>query len=304
MDAARNPPPDFVIIGMPRASTTSLYETLSKHPQLSPSRRKETNYFARDLSQEQVEQKIKQGYRTVKPLSRTAYRALFKDAKADQLRFEASASYIYSRTAPHAILEENPRCKALLVLREPTSWVASYYQHLKREYREDLPIEEAYERSKQGTRTSYPRYRKQHSVYHYYQRAVPTKLVAEWKEAFGDQLMITTMRHVQNEWPEFRAELAAFLGIEDRPIELVHSSASSEPRLPLPAMRLLNSIPMERRTRLPLYPRLSKLYRRRGLKPTTREPWRPPKSDFAERVREMETITGLPLMETWGYDKL
>lgn len=40
--------PNFIIIGAPKAGTTSLYHYLSEHPQVFMSEPKEVNYFSRE----------------------------------------------------------------------------------------------------------------------------------------------------------------------------------------------------------------------------------------------------------------
>ena len=49
MDPEASEVPSFIIGGTPKAGTSSLFDWLSRHPQVAPSRQKEINYFDRNF---------------------------------------------------------------------------------------------------------------------------------------------------------------------------------------------------------------------------------------------------------------
>lgn len=299
MESERSPP-DFVIIGMPKAGTTSLHEALAEHPRLAAAAFKEPHYFARDLNEEDE----RDGRFDAREKTWDEYVGYFAGAKPGQLRFESSTHYVYSTQAPRLILEKNPQCRAILILREPTSWIVSYYQELVKTRVEDLPIGEAYALSKTHTRDSYPKRHTRHSDYGYYDRAVPLDGARRWKRAFDERLLILTMDELTQEWEATRARILAFLGVEDRAIELPRSNPSARIRNPKLSAFIDRLEPHRLRGALgPVYRTASRIYRRAAFQQVAKPEWKPPKADFAERVRAMEDITGLPLATTWGYDE-
>jgi hypothetical protein len=119
-----------VIIGVNKAGTTSLFVSLSTHPDVAPSSIKETRFFL----------PARYGH----PLSTPAdWDAYFADEGERRVRLEATPSYFYGgaavATAMRARLTD-PR--ALLVLREPVSRAISFftYQKIRLRFPADYPI--------------------------------------------------------------------------------------------------------------------------------------------------------------------
>jgi hypothetical protein len=123
---------DAVIAGVNKAGTTSLFVSLSTHPDVTPSAIKETRYFL--------------PARYGKPLEPfSVYERYFADAPERPLRLEATPSYFYGGTAvaeAMAAALTNPRI--LVVLREPVSRAISFftYQKVRLRFPEDLTFEE------------------------------------------------------------------------------------------------------------------------------------------------------------------
>ena len=122
---AAKPPPDVVIVGAPKCGTTSLYNYLSGHPGVFASTIKEPNFFCLDTP----------GLRIV---NRWAdYGGLFRSARAEQLRLEASTAYLLSPVAVPAILEANPRAKIIVAVRDPIEMIVSYHAQKLYAFEED-----------------------------------------------------------------------------------------------------------------------------------------------------------------------
>ncbi|MBR8830901.1 MAG: hypothetical protein N5P05_000175 [Chroococcopsis gigantea SAG 12.99] len=112
--------PDFMIIGAPKAGTTSLYAYLCQHPQICMSSRKETQFFALD-------EKYNQGLEW--------YSSLFTSAEPGQICGEASTDYtkypLYPETASR-IAQILPDVKLIYIMRNPVDRAYSYYTHVNR----------------------------------------------------------------------------------------------------------------------------------------------------------------------------
>jgi hypothetical protein len=109
------PIPDFFIVGAFKSGTTALYDYLRLHPQVFMPFHKEPLFFGDDLS------------RRYGRMTRAQYEALFADAKAGQRVGEASAWYLYSRSAAREIRGASPQAQIIVMLRNPVD--VMYAQH-------------------------------------------------------------------------------------------------------------------------------------------------------------------------------
>ena len=105
--------PDFIIIGVQKGGTTSLFNYLSQHPQISLSRVKEVHYF--DVGyQFGVE-----WYQQFFPLEKDRH---------GKLVGEASPYYIFHPLAAQRIKQDLPSIKIIILLRNPIVRAYSNFQ--------------------------------------------------------------------------------------------------------------------------------------------------------------------------------
>ncbi|MEB3340185.1 tetratricopeptide repeat protein [Okeania sp.] len=116
-------PANFLIIGVGKGGTTSLYNYITKHPQILPSIKKEIHfwsfYFHRGIDWYQAH---------FPPIS---------DSKKF-LTGEASTTYFDAEYAPCRIFHFFPKIKLILILRNPVDRAVSHYYHqvrLNQEFR-------------------------------------------------------------------------------------------------------------------------------------------------------------------------
>jgi hypothetical protein len=147
-------PPDFLIIGAQKAGTTSLYEYLTKHPQVVGNKGwKEVRYF--DLPENHDK-----GF--------AWYLSNFpsKLEKGHRLTFDASPSYLYFPHIPQLIKQELGNIKMIAILRNPVdraysawqmyhSFFDNSHQHLK-EIADERTFTQAVEDELAGKTASYP----------------------------------------------------------------------------------------------------------------------------------------------------
>src|SRR4051794_29508348 len=114
---ALGPIPDFFIVGHAKSGTTALYEMLMQHPQIFLPASKEPWFFASEL-RERTPPRPEGTPRTLEE-----YRAWFADAAPGQRVGEASALYLWSRTAAAAIAAVQPDAKIIALFREPASFL-------------------------------------------------------------------------------------------------------------------------------------------------------------------------------------
>jgi hypothetical protein len=123
---------DAIIAGVNKAGTTSLFVSLSTHPDVAPSSIKETRFFL--------------PARYGKPLPPAAeWDAYFADAGDRPVHLEATPSYLYGGAAvAEAMRERLVDPNVLVVVREPVSRAISFftYQKIRLRFPADYPITE------------------------------------------------------------------------------------------------------------------------------------------------------------------
>jgi hypothetical protein len=124
--------PQFLIIGAARSGTTALYEYLTEHPGLFLTDPKEPHYYAFAGARPAF---TGPGDReTINRLAvtdRAAYRELYRGARRDQLRGEASVSTLYYPAAVARLRDEVPDAKLICVLRDPADRAFSAYTFMR-----------------------------------------------------------------------------------------------------------------------------------------------------------------------------
>ena len=114
--------PNFIIVGAPKAGTTSLYHYLSEHPQVFMSEPKEVNFF----SKEEIESQDLY-YKDFKALDFKSYKKLFNKAEGKIAIGEGSVSYLFYPKTPEKIKDSIPNVKIIILLRNPLDRGYSHY---------------------------------------------------------------------------------------------------------------------------------------------------------------------------------
>jgi hypothetical protein len=118
--------PAFFIVGAFKCGTTALYEYLRQHPQVFMPFHKEPLFFGDDLT------------RRYGRMSREQYEGLFRDAQPDQQAGEASAWYLYSRSAATEIRAYAPDARIIVMLRNPVDVMYAQHSQLLFNVEEDI----------------------------------------------------------------------------------------------------------------------------------------------------------------------
>ena len=132
--------PTFMLIGAPKAGSTSLFEYLGQHPDVHTSRLKEPRYFAFDGQRPP-------GLEGATWVVDTwdDYLALFADARPDQARGEASVVYLHSAGVIERVQAQVPDVRLLVILRHPVEAIWSHYLMARALQQETRPIEQMIE---------------------------------------------------------------------------------------------------------------------------------------------------------------
>ena len=107
--------PDFIVIGAQRCGTTTIFQTLSQHPQVRrPVAEKGTDYFTLNYTRGMS------WYRSRMPLAHTG-----RNAKV----FEACTYYMFHPLAIERLARDLPGVKVVAMLRNPVGRAYSAYKH-------------------------------------------------------------------------------------------------------------------------------------------------------------------------------
>lgn len=126
--------PNFMIVGVEKGGTTSLYHYLNQHPDIYFPTVKEPNFFStgRGISTQEE------------------YEALYSGRDTETVIGDASVSYFHDPAAAQRIQALIPDCRFLLILRDPVDRAFSHYHMLiqqraipKRPFRDALVEAEA-----------------------------------------------------------------------------------------------------------------------------------------------------------------
>ncbi|HHP7231872.1 MAG TPA: sulfotransferase, partial [Xenococcaceae cyanobacterium] len=121
--------PTFLIVGVQKAGTTSIYNYLQEHPQVYMSPVKETNFLERDWEKTLAENsQLKNRIATFED-----YCQLFTAVKDEIAIGEASPNYIFHyESSASRIQKYTPDAQLIVVLRNPTERAYSdYLMHLR-----------------------------------------------------------------------------------------------------------------------------------------------------------------------------
>ena len=128
--ASDEPPVDFLIAGVQKGGTFSLYRLLERHPEISLSKSKEVHFF----DDEEVDWSSPRYDR---------YHGNFSRRRQGQVWGEATPVYIYWPEALERIRAYNPDIKLILLFRDPIERAYSAWCHQRRKEREALSFSAA-----------------------------------------------------------------------------------------------------------------------------------------------------------------
>ena len=124
-------PPDFFLIGAPKAGTSALHAALAQHPGLFLSPVKEPKYYMCGDSPPPTYKGPGDAHSNQEWIwQRERYLSLFSGAPAGTPRGESTPFYLYNRDARRRIAADAPAAKLIAVLRDPVDRAYSNWMHL------------------------------------------------------------------------------------------------------------------------------------------------------------------------------
>jgi hypothetical protein len=308
--------PDFFLVGHSKSGTTALYEMLRRHPRIFMPDLKEPVFFAQELP--------RQAHRYEAPATLEEYTSLFAPAEPGQLTGEASASYLWSRTAAERIARAQPDARIIAILREPASFlrslhlqcVQSHYE-TEKDLRRALDLEESRREGRNiPPRSLWPQ------VLLYSEHVRYVEQLRRYHERFAPEQVLVLI------YDDFRSENEAtvrrvlrFLDMDDAgPVETVEAN----PTLAMRSQRLdelvhavsVGAGPASRAAKAALKALMPQRIRRPALKAVQRrfvvaEPEEPDadlmlelRHRFRGEVLALSEYLDRDLITLWGYDSV
>ena len=211
--------PDFIIIGVEKGGTTSLYDYLIRHPSIISARTKEVHYFDTNYL----------GLWWYKAHFPTIFKKiLFKVLKKKILTGEATPYYIFHPLAASRIFKDLPNVKLIVILRDPVDKAYSQYYDNRRKNQEELSFEDAIQKESERTQgekekiIKNPKYNsKNYWFFSYLSKGIYSEQLKHWFSIFPrKQFLILETIELQSNPQKVLNEVFSFLGIPKNQINI------------------------------------------------------------------------------------
>jgi hypothetical protein len=178
--------PDFLIIGAQKGGTTSLYNYLIQHPQITTAKKKEIHFFDNQFH------RGLRWYRNQFPLLKKP-----PSEREGQITGESSPYYLFHPLAAKRAWETLPQAKIIVLLRDPVDRAYSHYWNSVRSGHEKLSFEEAIEKEpvrlhgeRKNIRLNSSSRSRTYQHYSYVRRGFYLKQLRPWLKRFPENQVL------------------------------------------------------------------------------------------------------------------
>lgn len=192
--------PNTIIVGAPKCGSSSLYWWLSAHPEVCPSKTKETHFF-----DDEIHPRFNTHANCIEH-GLEAYSEYFKHCTTGcKVILEATPIYMYQKNALEHLSAFDPKPKLIFVLREPSQRAHSQFRFNK--YRlGNIPYEQTYDNYLEEVRNTSSDPLK---------RGMYIEYIKQWIAAFGEaSIYILQLEQLQRNRVNEMKKLSAFLKID------------------------------------------------------------------------------------------
>jgi lipopolysaccharide transport system ATP-binding protein len=212
--------PSFIIIGAQRAGTTSLYDYLSRHPDVAVAVTPGDVWWSKEVHF--FDYRFWRGldwYRSCFPLASS--RSIARRKGRDLVAGEATPTYLLHPAVPERVAATLPDVRLIAILRDPIERAYSHYQLMVRTRREKLSFEDALD-AEEGRiageverMLADPRYKSGAFRDHtYITRSLYADQVERWFEHFPrEQLLVLGAEEFLTQPAETYERVLSFIGL-------------------------------------------------------------------------------------------
>jgi hypothetical protein len=228
--------PNFFIVGVGKAATTSLCDYVGQHPDVFVSPVKEPHFFSR------ADPRLTPAVR-----DESEYLRLFEGARHERVLVDASVSYFWDPPSAELIKRAVPDAKALVALRAPAARAYSHYWHAVRYGAEPRSFLTALEDELAGRRPVHNGRR----VEPYIRRGRYLEGLRRFRSVFSEDLLVVLLDDIAAHPRGEIRRVFRFLELDLEPAETIDLRSSNEFALPRNrlAARVLNSPSLRRLAR-------------------------------------------------------
>lgn len=135
--------PNFIVAGFPKCGTSSLYNYLSRHPDVFLPERKESHFFTKEILNGSLAGPGDEDQIKFRDQSIDEYKKNYSSYSGEKLVGDVSPSYVSYPSCIPEIKEVLGEVKVIIMVRDPISRAYSNYLHLVSMGRESLGFAEA-----------------------------------------------------------------------------------------------------------------------------------------------------------------
>ena len=208
--------PDFLVLGVHKSGTSTLYNELVKHPNILSAADKEIHYFNAYFGSESW-------YRSNFPTKKE----MEKGKNGKSITGEATAQYLFHPLVPKRVHNLLPNIEFLVVLRNPVERAFSHYNNNIRKGIEPLPFKDALQKRKNDLKEAEKMVREGDlqanrffERYSYLEKGKYVEQFERWFEFFPKEkfFVFQTTEFQQNTWNKIFDFLnVSHLNIKDTP---------------------------------------------------------------------------------------
>ncbi len=214
--------PDLFILGSTKCATTSMYNQLMHHEDVSGTRRKEPHYhFAQVMGDRFAGPADNDTVSQMFVTDPGKYEALYELGK---LSIDGSAMSIEDPRIVEKIDAQFPEAKYIIMLRDPTDRAFSAYSHLIRDARETRSFRDAIDHELCGARSRYM------PIWHNIRSSRYVEAVQHARKLLGDRLKVVAYRDYARNNQETMDEIARFIGLSPIDWRREHANRSGVPK--------------------------------------------------------------------------
>ncbi len=209
--------PNLIVPGAAKSGTSSLFEYLSRHPEIQASSRKEPQIFT---------------YVREPEARQRAFEKLYGSGPATRFRLDASTSYLISPVATARMTADLTDPHFIVLLRNPVDRIVSHYRWMRGLGTEWRPLREAVERDREHVFT-FDRHLNGNFRY-YFDYSRYGSQVARLAGAFGmHRILVLTTETLRSAPDDALASCTDFLGLDRLPpTQPIMANRTSETRWP------------------------------------------------------------------------
>lgn len=200
--------PNFLVAGVAKCGTTSLYYYMTQHPEIEIPR-KETFYFLREFYRNQTNDPIGQRNPQRLIMTEADYNFFYSKATAKAIGEVSTCYFHFPDMAIPEIKNKLGDLPVIIILREPVERVWSGYKHFVRHDKETLSFVDAL--ADESNR------KKKHwdFMWYYTELSFYAKQAERWKSEFKNVLFILN-EELEREPVKTMQEIFRFIGVDDK----------------------------------------------------------------------------------------